>query len=124
MAQVFIITVQNEVPRSLVGSATAMMVFSRTMGAALGVAVMGAIVNAGFPPDVQIEGVVGGDAGDDVSAALASALQPAFVAAACAALLILPLTVWGIGRIELRTTVEDDPPGVEALPDGEPVSRT
>jgi EmrB/QacA subfamily drug resistance transporter len=123
MAQVFIITVQNEVPRSLVGSATAMMVFSRTMGAALGVAFMGAIVNARLPEDVRI----GGGAvpvREDSSAALASALEPAFIAAACAAILILPLTVWGIGRVRLRATVEDDPPApAEALPGESPVSR-
>ena len=125
MAQVFIITVQNEVPRSLVGSATAMMVFSRTMGAALGVAFMGAIVNARLPEDVRIEGAaVDGPAREDSSAALASALEPAFVAAACAAILILPLTVWGIGRVHLRATVEDDSPApAEALPGESRVTR-
>ncbi|HWX08882.1 MAG TPA: MDR family MFS transporter, partial [Gaiellaceae bacterium] len=49
MAQVFIVSVQNAVPRSLITSATALMVFSRSMGAALGVSAMGAIVNHGLP---------------------------------------------------------------------------
>ena len=55
MAQVFILSVQNAVPRSMISSATAMMVFSRSMGAALGVAAMGAIVNHGLPPGTKLD---------------------------------------------------------------------
>lgn len=110
MAQIFIMTVQNEVSRSLVGSATAMMVFSRTMGAAVGIAVMGAIVNAGLPRGVRIDSSAIGSAHDAVvSRALASALHPAFIAATVASALILPLTIWGVGHTSFRDTVEDVP---------------
>ncbi|MES1246622.1 MAG: MDR family MFS transporter, partial [Actinomycetota bacterium] len=55
MAQVFIVSVQNAVPRKLITSATALMVFSRSMGAALGVAAMGAVVDRRLPSGLQLE---------------------------------------------------------------------
>ena len=50
MMQVFVLSVQNAVPRAHIGSATALTQFSRQMGATIGVTVMGAIVNHGLPP--------------------------------------------------------------------------
>src|SRR5204863_5016019 len=50
MMQVFVLSVQNAVPRAHIGSATALTLFSRQMGATIGVTVMGAIVNHGLPP--------------------------------------------------------------------------
>jgi EmrB/QacA subfamily drug resistance transporter len=108
MAQIFIMTVQNEVPRSLVGSATAMMVFSRSMGAAVGVAVMGGIVNAGLTGRARIDRSAIGNSHDPaVGRAIASALHPTFAATTVAAALILPLAVWGVGRTRFKDTVED-----------------
>ena len=49
MMQVFVLSVQNAVPRSRIGSATALTQFGRQMGATLGVTVMGVIVNHGLP---------------------------------------------------------------------------
>ncbi len=52
MMQVFVISVQNAVPRSKIGSATALTQFGRQMGATLGVTIMGVIVNHGLPSGV------------------------------------------------------------------------
>ncbi len=52
MMQVFVLSVQNAVKRSVIGSATALTQFGRQMGATIGVTVMGAIVNHGLPPGV------------------------------------------------------------------------
>ena len=50
MMQVFVISVQNAVRRAQMGSATALTQFSRSIGATVGVTVMGVIVNQGLPP--------------------------------------------------------------------------
>ena len=90
MMQVFVLSVQNAVPRAQIGSATALTQFSRQMGATLGVTVMGVIVNHGLPP---------GAAADEwvsihrlpprARATLADALQPAFLVAAALAAFVL-----------------------------------
>jgi EmrB/QacA subfamily drug resistance transporter len=105
MAQVFIVSVQNAVPRSLITSATALMVFSRSMGAALGVAAMGAVVNHGLPADTSLEAQrVGGPlhATAAVRDALAHAITPAFLLTACAAALVLPIAAFGVRDVETR----------------------
>ena len=56
MMQVFVLSVQNAVPRSMIGSATALTQFARQMGATIGVTVMGAIVNHGLPAGVAVPG--------------------------------------------------------------------
>src|SRR3954454_22659636 len=84
MMQVFVLSVQNAVPRAHIGSATALTQFSRQMGATVGVTVMGAILNHGLPPGV------GGSEGIGIHRlpprareALAAAIHPAFAVAAC-----------------------------------------
>ena len=47
MMQVFVLSVQNAVPRARIGAATALTQFSRQMGATIGVTVMGAISSGG-----------------------------------------------------------------------------
>lgn len=117
MAQVFIVSVQNAVPRSLITSATALMVFSRSMGAALGVAAMGAVVNSRLPTGVRLEpNKVSGalqtsQATRDV---LAHAITPAFLLTACAAALVLPIAAFGVRDVETRLVVPDAEPIVES----------
>jgi EmrB/QacA subfamily drug resistance transporter len=113
MAQVFILSVQNAVPRSMISSATAMMVFSRSMGAALGVAAMGAIVNHGLPAGTKLDPASLGGAhvsSPALRAVLAHAITPAFFAAACFAALILPIAAFGVANVDLRRTVDDETP--------------
>src|SRR5439155_7378394 len=45
MMQIFVLSVQNSVPRRSMGTATALSQFSRSIGATLGVTLMGVIVN-------------------------------------------------------------------------------
>jgi hypothetical protein len=95
----------------MISSATAMMVFSRSMGAALGVAAMGAIVNHGLPPGTKLDPASLGGAhasSPDLRAALAHAITPAFFAAAWFAALILPIAAFGVQNVDLRRTLDDE----------------
>jgi hypothetical protein len=58
MMQIFVLSVQNSVTRMQMGSATALTQFSRSIGATLGVALMGVIVNQRLPANVRQEGAV------------------------------------------------------------------
>jgi EmrB/QacA subfamily drug resistance transporter len=106
MAQVFIVSVQNAVPRSLITSATALMVFSRSMGAAIGVAAMGALIDRRLPSGMRLEPDQLGHSAPVSSAArtvLAHAITPAFLLTVCAAALILPITAYGVRDVEMST---------------------
>ena len=56
MMQVFVLSVQNAVPRARIGSATALTQFARQMGATIGVTIIGAIVTHGLPPTARGRG--------------------------------------------------------------------
>ena len=87
MMQIFVLSIQNSVTRSAMGSATALSQFSRSIGATLGVTLMGVIVNQRLPPGVSGEGAVIHRLPPEGRAALAHAITPAFLLAAilCAA---------------------------------------
>jgi MFS family permease len=110
MMQVFVLSVQNAVPRARIGAATALTQFGRQMGATLGVTIMGAIVNHGLPSGVG--------AGGEGSAAihrlpptlrrgLANALHPAFFVAACLAALVWVIAVVFVKEQALRRTLDE-----------------
>jgi EmrB/QacA subfamily drug resistance transporter len=108
MMQVFVLSVQNSVGRRAMGSATALTHFSRSIGATLGVAVMGLIVNQGLP-----EGIGARD-GSSVHRlppaareALADALHPAFVAATIVAVLVWVVAFIGVKEVPLRRGVDE-----------------
>ena len=82
MMQIFVLSVQNSVPRRAMGSATALAQFSRSIGATLGVALMGVIVNQNLPPGTSIDGAVIHRLPLGGREALANAITPAFLAAA------------------------------------------
>jgi hypothetical protein len=115
MAQVFILSVQNAVPRSLVGSATALMVFSRQLGAALGVAAMGAVVNSRLPGGTRLDPTKLGTSATDglTGSVLAHAITPVFLAAAGVAALVFPIALWGVEQVNLRRVVEIETPATE-----------
>jgi EmrB/QacA subfamily drug resistance transporter len=117
MAQVFIVSVQNAVPRSLITSATALMVFSRSMGAAIGVAAMGAVVDRRLPAGLRLEPDQLGQGATAAAATrgvLAHAITPAFLLTACAAAVILPIAAYGVRDVE----TSPEPPPMPELETG------
>ena len=109
MMQVFVLSVQNAVKRSVIGSATALAQFGRQMGATLGVTIMGAIVNHGLPSGVS-------SAGEAVPIhrlppaarkGLADAIQPAFLAAAIVSLAVWVIAVIWVKEQHLRRSLDE-----------------
>jgi EmrB/QacA subfamily drug resistance transporter len=117
MMQIFVLSVQNSVVRRKMGTATALTQFSRSIGATLGVTLMGVIVNQRLPTSVRGEGAVIHRLPAAGRLALANALQPAFLLAAglCAAVFVISL-LW-VREVPLRKGVEEEAPvGDEASP--------
>jgi EmrB/QacA subfamily drug resistance transporter len=109
MMQIFVLSIQNSVERREMGSATALSQFARSIGATLGVTLMGVIVNQRLPAGADLEGATIhrlSPAGRD---ALANALHPAFLLAAglCAAVFVITL-LW-VREVPLRPGFEDAP---------------
>jgi EmrB/QacA subfamily drug resistance transporter len=109
MMQVFVLSVQNAVPLSRIGSATALTQFGRQMGATLGVTVMGVLVNHGLP-----RGVAAGDEGAEVHrlppalrSGLAGAIHPAFLVAACIAAAAWVISVLFVKEQSLRRSLDE-----------------
>ena len=109
MMQVFVLSVQNAVPRSRIGSATALTQFGRQMGATLGVTIMGAIVNHGLPRSVATggEGAVIHRLPPALRSGLANALHPAFFAAACVSALVWVIAVVFVKEQPLRESLDE-----------------
>jgi EmrB/QacA subfamily drug resistance transporter len=100
-----IIAVQNRVTRTEMGSATSMMTFMRTIGGAIGVSIMGAVMTARLTTELALRGIVditpemlldpiqskqiAPEALAVVRDALAIALQPVFVIALVGSVLAL-----------------------------------
>jgi MFS family permease len=109
MMQVFVLSVQNVVPRSRIGAATALTQFARQMGATLGVTLIGVIVNSGLPA-----GVAGGGAGAGIHrlpprlrSGLASAIHPGFLVAACLAACVWLIAVVWVKEQALRRSLDE-----------------
>ncbi len=116
MMQIFVLSVQNSVPRAAMGTATALTQFSRSIGATLGVTLLGVIVNQNLPSGLQTSGVAIHRLAPAGRAALANALHPAFLAAVflCAAVFVISL-LW-VREAPLRTELEGMTVGDEASP--------
>ena len=109
MMQVFVISVQNAVGRSEIGSATALTQFSRQMGATIGVTVIGAIVNHGLPASARGGGELSvvhrlPPAGRQI---LADALHPAFIVSTAIALCAWVIAVKYVKEQRLRRTLDE-----------------
>ena len=109
MMQVFVLSVQNAVPRSRIGSATALTQFARQMGATLGVTVTGALVNHGLPHGVAADGE-----GPSIHrlppalrSGLAGAIRPAFLVAAFVSAAAWAIAVAFVKEQRLRRTLDD-----------------
>ena len=108
MMQVFVLSVQNAVPRSHIGSATALTQFSRQMGATVGVTVMGAIVNHGLPPGVGgSEGIGLHRLPPAARETLANALHPAFGLAAAVSAVVWLIAVLWVKEQPLRRSLDE-----------------
>jgi EmrB/QacA subfamily drug resistance transporter len=118
MMQIFVLTVQNSVPRTAMGSATALTQFARSIGATLGVTAMGVIVNHGLPPGVGAgEGVAVHRLPPRLREDLADALHPAFLVAAVVALAVWAIAALYIEEAPLRQGFEEAS-ALDSLADG------
>ena len=109
--QVFVLSVQNAVRRAQMGSATALTQFARSIGATVGVTIMGVIVNQGLPSTLHgaADGVTVHRLPPALRDDLANALKPAFLAAACVAVLVWLIALLGVKEVPLRSGFEDAP---------------
>jgi EmrB/QacA subfamily drug resistance transporter len=124
MMQIFVLSIQNSVPRREMGSATALSQFSRSIGATLGVTLRGVIVNQQLPSGVRAEGTVIHRLPPAGREALANALHPAFLLAAglCAVVFVISL-LW-VREQPLRRGFEElAPVGDEASPQAAAINR-
>ena len=110
MMQVFVLSVQNSVSRRAMGSATALTQFSRSIGATIGVTIMGAIVNQGLPKQARVAGEGFGvhRLPPALRADLANALHPAFLAAAIVSVLVWVIAVVGVKEVPLRKGFDEE----------------
>jgi MFS family permease len=108
MMQIFVLSVQNSVPRRAMGSATALTQFSRSIGATLGVTLMGVIVNQRLPAGVRAEGVTIHRLPLTGRVALANALHPAFLAAACLSALVFVISLLWVREVPLRRGLDEE----------------
>jgi MFS family permease len=107
MMQVFVLSVQNAVERRRIGAATALTQFARQMGATVGVALIGVIVNRGLPASAQEESAQIHRLPPDLRDALASALRPAFLAAAILSAVVWLIAVLWVKEVPLRRSVDE-----------------
>jgi predicted MFS family arabinose efflux permease len=109
MMQVFVISVQNVVPRARIGSATALTQFSRQMGATLGVTIIGVLINHGLPAGVR----AGGEGSSihrlppALRSGLAAAIHPAFLLSACLCVAVWVIAVVFVKEQSLRQTLDE-----------------
>ena len=107
--QVLIVAVQNTVPLSTMGSATALVHFSRSIGGTLGVTVMGVIAARELPRGADVRGPIPKHLPLFVRQELAEAIRPAFLFAACVCLVALALVAIGLREEPLRRSFEEEP---------------
>ncbi|HSS72857.1 MAG TPA: MDR family MFS transporter [Gaiellaceae bacterium] len=107
--QVLIVAVQNTMPLSTMGSATALVHFSRSIGGTFGVAVMGVIAARELPRGADVRGPIPKHLPLFVRQELAEAIRPAFLFAACVCLAALALVAIGLREEPLRRSFEEEP---------------
>jgi EmrB/QacA subfamily drug resistance transporter len=118
MMQIFVLSIQNSVERSAMGSATALSQFSRSIGATLGVTLMGVIVNQRLPSGVGLDNATIHRLPLAGREALAHAITPAFLLAAILCVLVFVISLLWVREAPLQRGLEDVPPpvGDEASP--------
>ncbi len=132
----FLIAVQSSVPRRVLGTATAGVQFSRSIGGTLGVSIMGVILTAGLAANLAAAGVdansialgelinpdafsaSAGALDASVRDALAGAISSVFIAALVAAVLALGVTALA-PRERLARRRPDTPQAAPETPGGD-----
>ncbi len=120
MMQIFVLSVQNSVARAKMGSATALTQFARSIGATLGVTLMGVIVNQRLPANVRESGTVIHRLPPAGREALAHALHPAFLLAAAVCGLVFVISLLWVREVPLRHGLEEVTIGDETSPQAGP----
>jgi EmrB/QacA subfamily drug resistance transporter len=109
--QVLIVAVQNTVPLATMGSATALVHFSRSIGGTLGVTVMGVIAARNLPRGADdVRGPLPRHLPAFIRHDLVVAIRPAFLFAACVCLAALALVALGLREEPLRRSVDEPEP--------------
>ena len=116
MMQMFVLSVQNSVPTTAMGSGTALTQFSRQIGATLGVTVMGVIVNQGLPRAARGHEQLSHRLPQALRVDLANALHPAFLCAAIVCGVVWVVALFGVREQPLRRGFEEVVIGDEASP--------
>jgi MFS family permease len=112
MMQIFVLSIQNSVSRAEMGTATALSQFSRSIGATLGVTLMGVIVNQRLPRGVSANQTVIHRLPPAGRAALAHALQPAFLLAAILCAFVFVISLLWVREVPLHRGLEGSAPPV------------
>ena len=116
MMQIFVLSVQNAVPRRAMGTATALTQFARSIGSTLGVTLMGVVVNQRLPKSVSIEGTTIHRLPEAGRVALAHAIQPTFLLGAVACGLVFLISLLWVREVPLRRGLEEITIGDEPSP--------
>jgi MFS family permease len=109
MMQIFVLSIQNSVPRSAMGVSTALAQFARSIGATLGVTLMGVIVNQRLPSGASFDSATIHRLPPAGQAALAHALHPAFLLAAFLCAGVFVISVLWVREAPLRRDFDDLP---------------
>jgi len=124
MMQIFVLSIQNSVPRRQMGTATALSQFSRSIGATLGVTLMGVIVNQRLPAGAELEGATLHRLPPAGREALAHALQPAFLLAVILCALVFVVSLLWVREAPLRRELDEAPPVVVDETSPQPALRS
>jgi prolipoprotein diacylglyceryltransferase len=116
MMQIFVLSIQNSVPRRSMGTATALSQFARSIGATLGVTLMGVIVNQRLPAKLRANESVIHRLPPAGRSLLANALHPAFLCAALLCVLVFVTSVLWVREVPLRQGFDDVAVGDEPSP--------
>jgi len=111
MMQIFVLSIQNSVARRQMGTATALSQFSRSIGATLGVTLMGVLVNQHLPAGAgaDLEGATLHRLPLSGREALANALQPAFLLAVILCVLVFFVSLLWVREAPLRRELDEAP---------------
>ena len=110
MMQVFVIAIQNQVSLREIGSATALSQFMRSIGATLGVTLMGVIINHGLPNGGRnLNRQAVHRLPPHLREVLADAMHPAFLAASGLCLITLTIVAIWLKEVPLKREVETPP---------------